>query len=90
MAHLGLAADKTIVTMNGDILGGSLIGMLDQGYSMLDLCAKVGVNYVGIGNHEFDIGRKALLERIREFPGRSFEFMKIRGGSKYVNRRVAT
>ncbi|CAD7949143.1 unnamed protein product, partial [Amoebophrya sp. A25] len=34
--------DRTILTLNGDMIGGCLLFSLDKGASMLDICNEIG------------------------------------------------
>lgn len=50
----------------GDHLQGTAFGSMDQGASVLQLMNKAGYDLATPGNHEFDYGMDAFLERVRE------------------------
>ncbi len=60
------AADHSLTTVGGDFLSPSLLSGLDKGANMIALFNAVGVDYVGLGNHEFDFGSDVLRERMGE------------------------
>ncbi len=60
------AAQHSLFTVGGDFLSPSLLSGLDQGANMIAMFNAVGVDYVGLGNHEFDFGADVLRERMGE------------------------
>jgi 5'-nucleotidase len=40
----------------GDFIGGSLFSAKSEGLGMTEVCNEIGLNYVTLGNHEFDFG----------------------------------
>ena len=70
----------------GDAISPSLLSGLDKGKSTIELLNAVGVDYMVLGNHEWDFGPEILRERIWEsnFPVlasnvRDFEGLPIDG-----------
>lgn len=59
-------AEHVLVTVNGDFLSPSVLSIFDKGAHRVDLFNLLGVDLVCIGNHEFDFGPAAMLERVRE------------------------
>ncbi|AFK01862.1 5'-Nucleotidase domain-containing protein [Emticicia oligotrophica DSM 17448] len=63
---------NTITVLSGDFLSPSVIGTLRyegksiKGKQMVDAMNTVGVDWVCLGNHEFDLDQKDLQERINE------------------------
>ncbi|EGZ22864.1 hypothetical protein PHYSODRAFT_482069, partial [Phytophthora sojae] len=55
-----------LVTLNGDFLSGSQIGARCKGAHMVELMNHLGVDYVVLGNHEFDFGMSTLHDRMTE------------------------
>jgi len=61
---------NTFLVMSGDFLSPSVYGSLSyngkriRGAQMIDAMNVAGFDYVGFGNHEFDINEKELQERI--------------------------
>ncbi|EGZ09980.1 hypothetical protein PHYSODRAFT_521557 [Phytophthora sojae] len=51
-----------IVTLNGDFLWRSELDRKDKGAVMVELLNKVGIEYVVLGNHEFDFGAEHMRE----------------------------
>lgn len=60
------AADHSLTTVGGDFLSPSLLSGLDKGANMIAMFNAVGVDYVALGNHEFDFGSDVLRERMGE------------------------
>jgi 2',3'-cyclic-nucleotide 2'-phosphodiesterase (5'-nucleotidase family) len=60
--------DRTLVLHSGDFLSPSLMSnRLDfYGKQMVELLNIVGVNYVSLGNHEFDFNDDVLIQRMKE------------------------
>ena len=72
-ARLKAALDKersesknSITTVCGDFLGPSMPSLQSEGRIPINLLEDIGVNYVVLGNHEFDFGPKVLASRIEE------------------------
>ena len=59
-------AAHSLTTVGGDFLSPSLLSGLDQGANMIAMFNAVGVDYIGLGNHEFDFGSDVLRERMGE------------------------
>jgi len=60
-----------ISTLNGDFLSPCILSALDGGKSMVEALNVVGIDYVGLGNHEFDFGFHALAARLADFRGKA-------------------
>eukprot|EP00644_Phytophthora_capsici_P003181 jgi/Phyca11/504342/fgenesh2_kg.PHYCAscaffold_7_\ len=68
-----LPEDVTLlVTLNGDFLSGSEMGERFKGAHMIDLMNHLGIEYVVLGNHEFDFGADELKERMKESTAKWF------------------
>ena len=61
------AGGTVITTLAGDFLSPSVLSSLDRGRGMVQVLNAVGVDYACFGNHEADVGLKALRKRIGEF-----------------------
>jgi 2',3'-cyclic-nucleotide 2'-phosphodiesterase (5'-nucleotidase family) len=59
-----------ITTLSGDFLSPNDMSIIDEGSSMIRLLNDVPVDYISIGNHEFDIKLDALPDKIKEFNGK--------------------
>lgn len=63
---------QTVVILSGDFISPSAMGAtkvdgkLVGGAHMIEVMNTIGVDYVTIGNHEFDNGEQVLLDRIGE------------------------
>ncbi|QYO67668.1 metallophosphoesterase [Leptolyngbya sp. 7M] len=57
---------NTLMTLGGDTLSPSVETRTYRGKQMIDAWNKVGLDYSGLGNHEFDIKTNELLDRIKE------------------------
>jgi len=57
-------------TLNGDFLSPSQLSSIDEGESMIKALNYMNIDYVCFGNHEFDIPKKSLSNRITEFDGK--------------------
>lgn len=82
-----LTAKNSIVTVNGDFLGPSFASLTTKGRHIVDLFDYIGVDYVVVGNHEFDFGTKELLKTIRKskfkwFASNVFHHGKLMAGTK--------
>lgn len=55
-----------ITTMNGDFLFPSIYSSIDKGKHRVDLFNAMKVDFVVLGNHEFDFGPKIVKERMAE------------------------
>ncbi|TMW67684.1 hypothetical protein Poli38472_011304 [Pythium oligandrum] len=53
---------KVIITLNGDFLWRSELDRKDKGPMMMDVMHQLGIEYVVMGNHEFDFGAPYLQE----------------------------
>ena len=58
---------RVITTLAGDFLSPSVLSSLDRGRGMVQVLNAVGIGYACFGNHEADVGLKALRKRIGEF-----------------------
>ena len=58
--------DPHMVVLCGDFLSPSLLSSLDSGRAAVSVMNKVPVDYVCLGNHEFDHGTAALGARLSE------------------------
>jgi len=61
------AGGTVITTLAGDFLSPSVLSSLDRGRGMVQVLNAVGIGYACFGNHEADVGLKALRKRIGEF-----------------------
>jgi len=59
-------SNDTLVLMPGDTLSPSLMSTYLMGSQMVDVHNLVGLDYFGLGNHEFDVGINVMQERIAE------------------------
>eukprot|EP00931_Biecheleriopsis_adriatica_P049936 TRINITY_DN28900_c0_g3_i1.p1 TRINITY_DN28900_c0_g3~~TRINITY_DN28900_c0_g3_i1.p1 ORF type:complete len:779 (-),score=185.98 TRINITY_DN28900_c0_g3_i1:156-2492(-) len=59
-------AEKTLFTVGGDFLAPYLLSTFDKGEGMVKCLNKIGVDYAIFGNHEYDVGKEALNDRIKE------------------------
>jgi 2',3'-cyclic-nucleotide 2'-phosphodiesterase (5'-nucleotidase family) len=50
----GKKIDQSFTTLNGDFLGPSALSLFDQGQHMVRSMNALGVDFVVLGNHEFD------------------------------------
>lgn len=57
---------NTIFTLGGDTLSPSVETRTYRGKQMIDAWNAIGIDYSVFGNHEFDIKKPELLERIKE------------------------
>jgi len=64
VAEASADSHECIVICAGDFLSPSLLSSLDKGYGMVDILQHIGCDYVCLGNHENDVGDKALTQRI--------------------------
>eukprot|EP01088_Endostelium_zonatum_P016264 TRINITY_DN4320_c0_g1_i3.p1 TRINITY_DN4320_c0_g1~~TRINITY_DN4320_c0_g1_i3.p1 ORF type:complete len:152 (+),score=33.67 TRINITY_DN4320_c0_g1_i3:171-626(+) len=53
-------------TVNGDFLSASHLGEVYKGKHMIDILNELDVDFVALGNHEFDFGNAILRTRIQE------------------------
>ncbi|KAL4166698.1 hypothetical protein KRP22_013951 [Phytophthora ramorum] len=68
-----LSEDVTLlVTLNGDFLSGSEMAEHFKGAHMIELMNHLGIDYVVLGNHEFDFGADELKTRMRESKAKWF------------------
>lgn len=57
---------NSLLTLNGDFLGGFPLAVKTKGKAMIDAMNECGFDTVVLGNHEFDYGREVLEQRIKE------------------------
>ena len=64
------AHDGTVFFGNGDDLAPSVLGLEYEGEHMVEALNEMGVDAVGVGNHEFDFGAETATDRFAdsEFP----------------------
>jgi 2',3'-cyclic-nucleotide 2'-phosphodiesterase (5'-nucleotidase family) len=66
-----LGEDRTLVVHSGDFLSPSFMSnatkLKFRGEQMVELLNLCGVNFVTLGNHEFDFGLDTLVQRLKEF-----------------------
>ena len=55
-----------LVTVNGDVLGGSSLLQHTKGEVAVEVMNSVPVDIAVLGNHEFDYGDEVLMDRIKE------------------------
>eukprot|EP00931_Biecheleriopsis_adriatica_P029141 TRINITY_DN17344_c0_g1_i3.p1 TRINITY_DN17344_c0_g1~~TRINITY_DN17344_c0_g1_i3.p1 ORF type:complete len:405 (+),score=75.67 TRINITY_DN17344_c0_g1_i3:32-1246(+) len=60
---------EVLATLNGDFLSPSTLTALDGGRRLMEGLNYAGIDYVCLGNHEFDLGFPALRERLKLFQG---------------------
>ncbi|KAL7505825.1 hypothetical protein ACHAXN_003258 [Cyclotella atomus] len=62
-----ISSDETVlITANGDVLGGSSFLQHTEGRVAVEVMNAIPVDIAVLGNHEFDFGDEALMDRIRE------------------------
>ena len=61
------AGGAVITTLAGDFLSPSVLSSLDRGRGMVQVLNAVGIEFACLGNHEADVGLKALRKRLGEF-----------------------
>ncbi|MDA0368031.1 MAG: 5'-nucleotidase C-terminal domain-containing protein [Proteobacteria bacterium] len=59
-------AENHITTLGGDLVSPSVMSGLTKGKQMIALMNAIGVDYAGLGNHEFDFGDDLLKQRLSE------------------------
>ncbi|GLE09486.1 hypothetical protein PINS_up021214, partial [Pythium insidiosum] len=60
-----LTKDQTLlVTLNGDFLNGTEVSERLLGEHAIELMDHVGIQYVVVGNHEFDFGEAVMRQRL--------------------------
>ncbi len=65
------AEDAVVIsTMSGDFLSPCLTTSLDGGKAMLDVLKVVTLDYISLGNHEFDVTMDVLRERFKTYEGK--------------------
>jgi 5'-nucleotidase len=57
---------NTLMTLGGDTLSPSVETRTYRGKQMIDAWNAIGLDYAVLGNHEFDIKKEELAERIKE------------------------
>lgn len=62
-----VAGDAPVITvLAGDVLSPSLLSKWYAGRQMVDAFNAVGLDYATFGNHEFELDRDTLIDRVRE------------------------
>ena len=56
----------TVTTLGGDLISPSVMSGLTKGSQMITMMNKIGVDFAGLGNHEFDFGDDVLKQRLGE------------------------
>ena len=56
----------TVTTLGGDLISPSVMSGLTKGSQMIAMMNAIGVDYAGLGNHEFDFGDDVLKQRLAE------------------------
>jgi len=56
----------TVTTLGGDLISPSVMSGLTKGSQMISMMNAIGVDYAGLGNHEFDFGDEVLKQRLAE------------------------
>ena len=59
-------AENHMTTLGGDLLSPSVMSGLKKGEQMIALMNAIGLDYAGLGNHEFDFGDDVLKQRMGE------------------------
>ncbi len=59
-------ADNHLTTLGGDLLSPSVMSGLTKGAQMVALMNAIGLDFAGLGNHEFDFGDDVLKARMAE------------------------
>jgi 5'-nucleotidase/UDP-sugar diphosphatase len=59
-------AENHMTTLGGDLLSPSVMSGLKKGEQMVALMNAIGLDYAGLGNHEFDFGDDVLKQRMSE------------------------
>lgn len=59
-----------VACLSGDFLSPCLITSLDGGKAMLDVLKVVNIDYICLGNHEFDVSMDVLRERFKTYEGK--------------------
>jgi len=58
-----VGADKVLLMDAGDIMQGTLLSNIYQGYPTIDYYRQIGYDVTTFGNHEFDWGQSVLAQR---------------------------
>ena len=62
------AGDSVVVaTLCGDFLSPCLLTSLDGGKSILEMLSVMDIDYISLGNHEFDVNFDVLQERFKNY-----------------------
>jgi len=62
LRHAGAGAEHTVIVSAGDLIGATpLISSLFHDEPTIEFANLLGLNYNGVGNHEFDEGKEELL-----------------------------
>ncbi|NEO71651.1 EF-hand domain-containing protein [Moorena sp. SIO3H5] len=59
-----------IACLSGDFLSPCLLTSVDGGKAMLDVLKVVNIDYICLGNHEFDVSLDVLRERFKTYEGK--------------------
>jgi 5'-nucleotidase/UDP-sugar diphosphatase len=84
-----MSCEHYITTVNGDFLSPSVFTSILGGKPIIDLFNLLEIDAVTFGNHEFDIGVNALLQRIQEskFVWLGTNVIDLRTGVPLANAR---
>eukprot|EP00656_Telonema_subtile_P036347 TRINITY_DN4032_c0_g1_i2.p1 TRINITY_DN4032_c0_g1~~TRINITY_DN4032_c0_g1_i2.p1 ORF type:complete len:564 (-),score=167.28 TRINITY_DN4032_c0_g1_i2:292-1983(-) len=65
------ALDCTFIScLPGDLLSPCIYTALDGGETMVSMITHATLDYICLGNHEYDLGFAGLSAKLREFPGK--------------------
>ncbi len=59
-------AENSITTLGGDLISPSVMSGVTKGAQMITVMNALGMDYAGLGNHEFDFGADILEARLKE------------------------
>jgi 5'-nucleotidase/UDP-sugar diphosphatase len=59
-------AEHSITTLGGDLISPSVMSGLTKGEQMIAMMNAIGIDFAGLGNHEFDFGGNVLKQRMKE------------------------
>lgn len=74
-------ADKVILVAGGDTFSDDLLGNITKGEAMIRLMNAAGYQFMALGNHDFDYGRKRTVElqALADFPMRGANVLDEEG-----------
>lgn len=76
-----VGAQNVLLLHGGDAFGDDLLGNLTRGEATIRLMNAIGVQYMALGNHDFDYGkdRTAELQSVADFPMRGANVLDASG-----------